>query len=238
MSKALAIARKEFCSCFSSAMAYIVLVLAGGIFSIFFFMIIDQDREAVLKSVFQAMEFMLLFIVPLLTMRTFAEERSCGTMELLRTAPLPTVSIVLGKYAGILAFYTILIAVTFVYYGIIEYFGTPDRGAVACGYAGIWLEGAFFVSVGIMASSWTANQLVAAMMAYAILFLLYFSSAFVPYFSGPAAEFFRQIATTGHLENFSVGLLTAGDLVYYPSGILACLVLTLLSLEERLWHQG
>ena len=237
MNKALAIAHKELAACFTSAMAYIVLVLASGIFSIFFFMIIDQDREAVLKSVFQAMEFMLLFIVPLLTMRTFAEERSSGTMELLRTAPLRTASIVLGKYAGILVFYTLLIVLTFVYYGIIEYFGTPDRGVVASGYVGIWLEGALFVAVGVMASSWTANQLVAAITAYGILFLLYFSSAFVKYFSGPAGEVFRQIATAGHLENFSVGLVTVGDLVYYPAGILLCLVLTLVSLEERLWHQ-
>jgi len=236
MSKILSIARKELSSYFKSPVAYIILVLTIVIFNVFFFMIIDQDREASLKSVFQVMEFMFIFLVPILTMRIFAEERSTGTIELLMTSPLTNTEIVLGKYLGVLSFFSAIIGLTFVYYGIVEYFGHPDRITIFAGYVGIWLEGAFFLAVGMMTSSWTRNQIVAAITSYAILFLIYFSISFMKYFSGPAEAVIRQLSTWTHLENFSSGLITAGDVVYYLSGILVCVALTRLSIENRLWR--
>lgn len=236
MSKILSIAKKELVSYFKSPVAYIILILTIVIFNVFFFMIIDQDREASLKGVFQVMEFMFIFLVPILTMRIFAEERSTGTIELLMTSPLTNTEIVLGKYLGVLAFFSTIIGLTFVYYGIVEYFGHPDRMTIFAGYAGIWLEGAFFLAVGMMTSSWTRNQIVAAITSYAILFLIYFSISFMKYFSGPAEAAIRQLSTWTHLENFSSGLITAGDVVYYLSGILVCVALTRLSIENRLWR--
>ncbi|MFH0753998.1 MAG: ABC transporter permease subunit [Candidatus Omnitrophota bacterium] len=236
MSKVLSIARKELSSYFKSPMAYIILILTVAIFNVFFYMIIDQDREASLKSVFQVMEFMFIFLVPILTMRIFAGEKSTGTMELLMTSPLSNTAIVLGKYLGVLAFFSIIIGMTFVYDGILEYFGHPDRMTILTGYAGIWLEGAFFLSVGMMTSSWSSNQIVAAITSYAILFLIYFSISFMTYFSGPAEAIVRAMSTWTHLENFSSGLITAGDVVYYFSGILVCLALTRISIENRLWR--
>jgi len=221
---------------FKSPVAYIILILTIAIFNVFFFMIIDQGREASLKEVFQVMEFMLIFLVPILTMRMFAEERSTGTIELLMTSPLSNTAIVLGKYLGALAFLSIIIGMTFVYYGIVEYFGHPDRMTIFAGYAGIWLEGAFFLAVGMMTSSWASNQIVAAISAYAILFFLYFSVSFMKYFSGPSEAVIRHLSTWTHLENFASGLVTAGDIVYYLSGIFVCIVLTRLSIENRLWR--
>jgi len=119
--------KKELMAYFKSPIAYIILILTITLFNIFFFMIIDQNREVSLRDVFQVMEFMFVFLVPLLTMRIFSEEKSSGTMEFLMTAPLTNTAIVLGKYLGVLIFFSILISMTFVYYGIVEYFGTPDR---------------------------------------------------------------------------------------------------------------
>jgi ABC-2 type transport system permease protein len=234
--KILTIAGKELASHFTSPVAYIILILTITIFNIFFFMIIDQDREASLKSVFQVMEFMFIFILPILTMRVFAEEKASGTIELLMTSPLTNTAIVLGKYLGVLAFFSIIIGMTFVYYVILQWFGHPDRLAIATGYAGIWLEGAFFLAVGVMTSSWTRNQIVAAITAYAILFLIYFSISAMKYFSGPAEALVRYLGTWAHLENFASGLVTAGDIVYFCSGILACLAVTRLCIENRLWR--
>lgn len=236
MSKILSIAKKELVSYFKSPIAYIILILTIVIFNVFFFMIIDQVREASLKGVFQVMEFMFIFLVPILTMRIFAEERSTGTIELLMTSPLTNTEIVLGKYLGVLAFFSTIIGFTFVYYGIVEYFAHPDRMTIFVGYSGIWLEGAFFLAVGMMTSSWTRNQIVAAITSYAILFLIYFSISFMKYFSGSAEAVIRQLSTWTHLENFSSGLITAGDVVYYLSGILVCVALTRLSIENRLWR--
>jgi ABC-2 type transport system permease protein len=236
MKKVFFIAKKELLTYFKSPIAYIILILTVAIFNIFFFMIIDQNREVSLRDVFKVMEFMFVFLVPLLTMRIFSEEKSTGTMEFLMTAPLTNTAIVLGKYLGVLIFFSIMISMTFVYYGIVEYFGSPDRMTTLTGYLGIWLEGAFFLSIGMMTSSWTRNQIVSAMTSYVILFLIYFSISFTKYFSGPAEIVIRQLSTWSHLENFAVGIITVGDIVYYLNGILICLILTRLSIENRLWR--
>ena len=107
---------------------------------------------------------------------------------------------------------------------------------ISMGYVGIWLEGAFFIAVGMMTSSWTHNQIVAAITSYAILFLIYFSISFIKYFSGPAEVMIRFLSPWSHLENFASGLISAGDIVYYLSGILTCFVLTRLSIDNKLWR--
>ncbi len=234
MSQLMSIVRKELSAHFKSPVAYIILVLTVAIFNIFFYMIIEQDREASLKGVFQAMEFMLVFLVPILTMKIFAEEKAVGTIELLMTSPLTNTQIVLGKYLGVLAFFTIMIGVTLVYAVIVACWGDPDGKVLASGYAGIWIEGAFFLAVGMMTSSWTRNQIVAAITSYAILFVVYFSISFMKYFNGPAEVLVRQLSTWAHLENFVSGVITAGDIVYYSSGIAVCCVVTRMSIENRI----
>lgn len=236
MNKVLAIAQKELKTYFRSPIAYIILISTISIFNIFFFLIIDRNQEASLRDVFRVMEFLFIFIVPLLTMKTFAEEKSSGSMEFLMTTPTTNTEIVLGKYLGSLIFLTLIIGITSSYYFIIEFFGQPQVWVVLAGYLGIWLEGALFVAVGILTSSWTKNQIIAAMSSYVILFLLYFSMSFIKYFSGTAAVLIRYIGTWSHAENFTVGLITVADLVYYLSGILICLAFTRLSTENRLWR--
>jgi ABC-2 type transport system permease protein len=236
MNKVFALVKKELHSYFSSPIAYIVLVVMLSLFNVFFFLSIDQNREVSLRDVFQLMEFMLMFFIPLLTMRLFAEEKSNGTMEFLLTAPLTYSMIVLGKYLSMLIFYSLLIGLTVSYYFIVEYFGDPDSLSMLSGYLGIWLEGAFFIAVGLLASSWTSNQIIAAMVSYLILFTLYFSTSFTQYVSGSAEQLLIQLSTHTHLENFAIGIITPSDVVYYLAGIVLCLVLTRLSIDNRLWH--
>ena len=236
MNKIIIIAKKELAAYFKSPIAYIILILIISIFNIFFFMIIDENREVSLRDVFRVMEFMFVFLMPLLTMKTFSEEKLTGTMEFLMTTPTTNTAIVLGKYLGSLIFFSLLLSMTTVYYLLIEFFGRPDRLATLSGYVGVWLEGAFFISIGILTSSWTRNQIIAAISSYSILFLLYFSASFIKYFSGTAETVIRYISTLNHLENFTVGIVTTADLVYYLSGIVVCIVLTRFSIENRLWR--
>lgn len=198
-------------------------------------MIINESREASLRDIFKVMEFMFVFIVPLLTMKIFSEEKSTGTMEFLMTTPTTNMAIVLGKYLGSLAFFTLMIGITTVYYFIIEYFGQPDQLTILTGYAGIWLEGAFFLAIGMLMSSWTRNQIIAAISSYMVLFLLYFSISFIKYFDGSGEVLIRYISTATHLENFTVGFITTADIVYYLSGIVVCIFLTRLSIDNKLW---
>ena len=231
MNKIISIAQKELKAYFQSPIAYIILVMTISVFNIFFFIIMDENREATLRDMFKVMEFMFIFIIPILTMKVFAEEKLTGTMEFLMTTPTSDEYIVLGKYLGSLAFITLLIALTSVYYFIIEFFAHPDRGAIFAGYLGIWLEGAFFMAVGLMTSSWTRNQIVAAMSSYVILFMLYFSISFIKYFKGTAEILIKYLGTWSHVENFSAGLVTLSDLAYYLTGILFCLAITRLSVK-------
>lgn len=236
MNKIWAIMGKELKGYFYSSLATIVLGITISVFNIFFYVIIDEGREATLRDIFKIMEFMFVFIIPILTMKTFSEEKTVGTLEFLMTSPISNTAIVLGKYAGSLAFFTLIIIITLPYYLILEIFSNPDRGAVALGFLGIWLEGALFISIGIMTSSWTRNQLVSAMCSYVILFLLYFSIAFIKYFQGLPEIFIRYIGTWSHMENLSAGLLSLSDIVYYLTGIIFCLLLTRLTIENRLWR--
>ncbi len=236
MNKVITIAKKELKIYFKSPIAYIVLIITIAIFNIFFFMIIDENREASLHDVFKVMEFLFIFIVPLLTMKMFAEEKFSGTMEFLMTTPTTNTAIVLGKYLGSLMFFTFIVGLTLSYYFIVEFFGQPGRLTILSGYLGIWLEGALFIAIGMLASSWTKNQIIAAISSYAILFLLYFSISFIKYFSGTAQILIRYVSTWSHAENFIGGLITTADLVYYLSGILICIILTRLSIENRLWR--
>jgi ABC-2 type transport system permease protein len=236
MNKILALTKKELHNYFSSPIAYIILIATLSLFNILFFMIIDQNREVSLRDVFQVMEFMFIFIIPLLTMKLFAEEKANCTMEFLLTSPLTPSMIVLGKYLSLLIFYSLLISLTSVYYFIVEYFGEPDPYSILSGYVGIWLEGALFIAIGLLTSSWTRNQIIAAMTSYLILFSLYFSITFTKYVTGFAESFLIQFSTRTHLENFAIGMITASDVIYYLAGILLCLVLTCISINHKLWQ--
>jgi ABC-2 type transport system permease protein len=236
MNKVFAIAKKELTAYFKSPIAYIVLILTISVFNVFFYMIIDQNREASLRDVFKVMEFMFVFLIPLLTMKIFSEEKLTGTIEFLMTSPITNTAIVLGKYLGSLIFFTLIIIMTVTYYFIIEYFGQPDRASILTGFLGIWLEGSFFLAIGILTSSWTRNQIIASISSYAILFSLYFSISFTNSLSGPIETVVRYAGTWSHLGNFTVGLITIADVVYYLSGIIFCLILTRFGIENRLWR--
>lgn len=236
MNKILAIARKELTAYFKSPVAYIVLVITISVFNVFFYLIIGDNREASLCDMFKVMEFMFVFIVPILTMGIFSEEKRTGTMEFLMTTPTTNTEIVLGKYLGSLTFFTVIVGITLIYYPIIEFFGQPDLAATLSGYVGIWLEGALFIAVGILISSWTRSQIVAAISSYGVLFLLYFSTLFTKYLSSQAETLVRYAGTASHAQNFAVGLVTPGDLIYFLSGISACILLARLSVENRLWQ--
>lgn len=236
MRKIWVIALKELQIYFKSPMAYIILVVTTTVFNGFFFAIIEENKEATLRDMFKVMEFLFVFIIPLLTMKSFAEERTSGTMEFLMTTPTTNRALVLGKYVGSLMFLGVVMLPVTIYYGIIEFYGYPDRGAVLSGCFGIFLEGALFTAIGLLASAWASSQTVAAISAYLIIFMLYFSIALMKYFTGCWEKVVRYAGTWSHLENLAAGLITAGDVIYYVIGIIFCLVWARVAIENKLWR--
>ncbi|HOW36325.1 MAG TPA: ABC transporter permease [Candidatus Omnitrophota bacterium] len=235
MKKILIIAFKELETYFKSPLAYVVLFITIATFNVFFFILIDHNHEATLRDMFKLMEFMFVFIVPILTMKVFAEEKHTGTIEFLMTAPVTNGQITLGKYLGSLIFFSAIVAVTSIYYFIISCFGQPDSVPELVGYFGIWLEGALFIAIGILASSLTKSQIVAAIGSYIVILLLYFSMSFTKFFSGLTKIIIERLSFWSHTQNLYTGLLTLEDLVYFISGIIFCLILTRIAIENRLW---
>lgn len=233
MRKIWALAVKEWSDYFHSPLAYIILTASLAIFNAFFFLIIDQNREAVLRDVFQVMEFLFVFIVPLWTMRSVAEETSRGTAEFLMTAPIKAEQIIIGKYLGHLMFVSVLIGLTGVYYLILAAFAHPDAAPIMTGYIGIWLEAALFIAAGIFCSALTSSQVVAAILSYVLLFFLYFSVTLQKFLTGIPLVVLQYLGTAGHLGHFTAGMVQLSDIVYYLSGTVLFIYLAVCVFDKR-----
>lgn len=233
LSRIFAVFRKDVKSLTVSPAAGIVLLVSSGIFNAFFFLLVDQEGEATLRDIFKVMEFMLVFIMPLLTMKMFAEERSEGTFELLMTSPVSDLALVLGKFSAVFFFYTGMLLLTLPYYFILEIYSEPDRVAILSGYLGLWMEGALFIAIGMAMSALTRSQVIAAITAYVILFLSYFSMGVLKFVSGAAAEVVRYSGVWSHAENLQIGIVQSTDMIYFASLIVFFFGLTRLALARR-----
>ena len=233
MNKIFAIVGREWKDYFGSAIAYVTLFLTISIFNIFFYLLIDQGGEASMREIFQVMEFMFVFLVPLLTMRTLAQERSTGTFEFLLTSPVSHTQIILGKYFGALSYVSLILVLTLPYWVILSVFSQPDHAAILTGYVGLGLELALFVAIGVLCSSLTRHQILAAVATYVVLFLLFFSVVVKEYFSDGMQEVVRLLSVWGHSENFIAGIFSTYDCVYFLSGIVFILILTRMSLALK-----
>ena len=236
--KVFSIAIKELKYFFKTPVAYIVLTVTMGILNTLFYLIIEENKEATLRDLFQTIEFIFIFIIPLITMRSFAEEKASGTLEFLLTTPTPAATLVLGKYLGSLVILCSLIAVVPVYYCLIGNFAHIDALATWVGFGGIFLEGAFFMALGLLTSSFSRSPVSAAILSYAIFFFLYFAMSFSSYVPNQEAQnFLKAISTFSHLENFAVGVVRFSDIAYYLSGIFACLYLLPYHIDSRLLNR-
>jgi ABC-2 type transport system permease protein len=178
----------------------------------------------------------LLFVLPLITMRTYAEEKRSGTIELLLTSPVTDFQIILGKFFGAMALYTAMLAVTLVHMGILFWFGNPEWKPIATGYLGLLLLGGCFISVGLLISSLTKNQIVAGMVTFAVFLLLWVldwnASA-----AGPTGQsILNYLSITQHLDDFVKGVIDTKHLVYYASFITFGLFLTAKSVDSERWR--
>jgi ABC-2 type transport system permease protein len=194
-------------------------------------------NEMVVTQFFAVMDFIWLLIVPMLTMRLFAEEKKSGTIELLLTSPLSTAELLLGKFLACLSLYTLIVALTLVYCGILELYGSPDWGPILSGYLGFLLLGGAFISIGILASALTENQIVAVLLSFGMLLLLWLID-WSASFAGPtAAKILQYLSFIEHLQDFQRGVIDTKDVIFYLSFIFFALFLTSRVIESRRWRR-
>jgi ABC-2 type transport system permease protein len=249
-----AVWKKEMRLYFTSPVAYVIigifLLLAGYFFySIFAFFTMASMQAAmnpqfarelnvtdsVMRPLFSNLSVILLLLMPLVTMRLFAEERRSGTLELLLTFPIRDGAVLLGKYLSALSVYAIMLALTLAYPLMLFYFARVEWGPILTGYLGLLLMGAAFIAVGVFASSLTENQIVAAMVAFAVLLLFWvvgWSSDFV---GGAWGRVLSHLSLIEHFDSFGKGVLDTKDIIYYVNFVIVALFLTLRSLEARRW---
>ncbi|OFW15240.1 MAG: ABC transporter [Acidobacteria bacterium RIFCSPLOWO2_12_FULL_67_14] len=256
MSNVLAIAHKELKGYFASPIAYIVIGFSAILFGWFFINLLYYfDRmsmqavagfgggpqsmnvnEVLIAPLFLNVSVILLFTLPLVTMRTYSEEKRSGTIELLLTAPLTDFQIVMGKFLGGLVLYAAMLAVTLVHIGFLFAFGTPEWQPVATGYLGLLLMGACFLSLGLFVSSLTKNQIVAGMITFAV-FLLFWVINWISSFTSPTTQgILNYLSITEHLNDFTRGVLDTKHLIYYVSFIAFSLFLTIRSVDSERWR--
>jgi ABC-2 type transport system permease protein len=193
-------------------------------------------NEIMISPLFLNVSVILLFTLPLITMRTYAEEKRSGTIELLLTSPLTDLQIVMGKFLGGLVLYGAMLAVTLVHMAILFVYGNPEWRPIATGYLGLILMGACFLSLGLFVSSLTRNQIIAGMVTFAV-FLMFWVVNWIATFMGPTSQaVLNYLSITEHLNDFARGVIDTKHVVYYLSFIAFSLFLTVRAVDSERWR--
>jgi ABC-2 type transport system permease protein len=176
-------------------------------------------------------------MLPIVTMRSYAEEKRSGTIELLLTAPLTDLQIILGKFTGAMGLYASMLLVTALSMGALFFFGTPEVKPLLATYLGLLLMGGCFVSVGLLISSFTSNQIVAGAVTFGVFLILWVINWPAPFAPWPWLQTFLNYASiVDHFDDFSRGVLDTKHVVYYISFIAVGLFLTARSVDTERWR--
>jgi ABC-2 type transport system permease protein len=253
MSNVLAIAQKELRAYFASPIAYVVIGFFALVFGFFYASILNwfvgqgmqmgpmgpqnmNVNQQMIRPLLLNMTVVFLFLLPLITMRTYAEEKRSGTIELLLTSPITDLQIIFGKFLGALGLYAVMVAVTLVHFGLLFYFGDPEWKPLATAYLGLLLFGGSFISIGLFVSSLTSNQIVAGATTFAV-FLLLWVVDWLGSALGPRAEsVLKYLSMTEHLDDFVKGVIDTKHVVYYLTFIVFGLFLTARSVDAERWR--
>jgi ABC-2 type transport system permease protein len=228
---------KEVKSYFYSPIAYILIGLFMLLTSIFFKSLLEL-RSADFNVVLETMAFLLLFIVPVLTMRILAEDRKNGTEVLLITSPVSLTEIVVGKYLATLFVFLVLTVITFIYPIILFAFDGPFTARLVGGYIGFILLGASFISVGVFASSLTENQVIAVVISFVSLLVMWIMDYISSFAGGFVSKILSWFSLLSRYEGFNSGVLGLSPIVYYLCFTVFFLFLTVRVIEKRRWSQG
>ena len=255
MSNILAITHKELKSYFASPIAYVVIGLYALDFGYYFYAAVEffkrqsmqmqglgagtpsvNINEQLIRPVFQYSMVVFLIVLPMITMRTYSEEKRSGTMELLLTAPITDFQIIMGKFLGAMGLYASMLGVTVIHMALLYWVSSPEWMPILTSYLGMLLMGGCFMAVGLLISSFTKNQIVAGVMTFAVLLLLWVIN-WLGNFGGPTMQaVLSYLSITDHFDDFSKGVIDTKHVVYYLSFITLGLFLTAKSVDSERWR--
>ncbi len=240
-----AILKKEINLFFSSLIAYISMTVFFVVLALNLFVFqgnILESNYATLDAFFTLTPWILIFLIPAITMRTFADEKQSGTIEFLTTKPVTDSQIVAGKYLAAILLWMFTFLPTFIYFIAVKKLSLAeapiDSGATWGSYIGLFFLGAVFVSIGIFSSAITNNQIVAFLVGVFLCYWMYdafFRISSLPVFQGQLDYFIQSIGLNAHYDSISRGVVDTRDIVYFLSVISLFLIGTRTALESRKW---
>lgn len=218
-------------------MAYVVGVVFLGLLGFFFVSSVSSPfAEASAQGFLIPGTFLMVLLSPLLTMRLLSEEQKLGTLELLMTAPVRDHEVVLGKFLAALVIFLVTIALSIYFVILLFWFGDPDLGPLLSGYLGFILFSAASLSVGLLGSSLSNNQIVAAVISFGILLVLVLLNQIGNLIEGAGAEILTRVSLQGHFDDFARGVIDTGGLLYYIIFTAVVLFITIRLVESRRWR--
>lgn len=230
-----ALVRKEMKVYFNTPIAYVILTFFLVLINWFFFRSFFLDGVLELRGFFFGQPWFFLFLIPAITMKSWAEEKKSGTMEVLLTLPISDWETVLGKFLGCFLFFSINILLTLTLPLTMNYLGAPDNGVIFAGYLGLFLMGGSYIAIGLFISSITENQIIAFVVGVMAMFSLTIIGNNVVLFSVPdfMVPIFKYVSLATHFDSINHGVLDSRDIIYYISIIFFFLFLNVRILESR-----
>lgn len=259
MQKIWAIFERELKSYFVSPIAYVVIALFVALSGIFFYLILSSFvqrsfeidmyaqqwrqipqpmnvHEWVTRPFFGNVTLFALMILPLITMKLYAEEKKTGTIELLHTSPITNFQILTGKYTAALFLYLLMLALTFFYMLFLFAYGNPEIGQIFSGYLGMFLIGGAYLAIGLLFSTFTDNQIIAAISTIAII-LIFWSIGWLSDFLNPGlGKILNHFSLIEHFDDFAKGVVNTKNIIFYLSFIFLSLLLSFVSIESARWR--
>jgi ABC-2 type transport system permease protein len=255
MRNVMAIAQREIKAYFASPIAFVMIGFFALLFGYFYYALLSfferqsmqmgmgmggpqsmNVNQMLISPLLVNCTVIMLFVFPLITMRTYAEEKRSGTIELLLTSPVTDVQIILGKFLGAMLLYATMLAVSLIHIGLLFVYGNPEWKPILTGYLGLLLMGGCFLSVGLLISSLTRNQIVAAMATFGVFLMLWVIN-WIGSFVGPTTQAVLQhLSITEHFDDFAKGVIDTKHLVYYLSFLAFGLFLTVKSVDSERWR--
>jgi ABC-2 type transport system permease protein len=246
--------RRELKSYFASPIAYLLMVVFALIFGYFFYVataiFVSRGMESqmmgrsmpmdvnewVIRPLLMNVSVIALFMIPMISMRLFAEEKRSGTIELLMTSPIRDVEILLGKWFAALTMFATVLALSGLNLGFLFAYGKPDWRPILIGYLGLLLQGGALLALGTLISTMTKNQIVAGGATFAACLLLWILDWVSSYETAVWAKVLSYLSVVTHYEPFSKGVLDSRDVIFYLSVIFLGLFLTARSMESARWR--
>jgi ABC-2 type transport system permease protein len=242
-----ALLRRELDAYFASVLGYVVMMFFLIVMGVTFAVVVNYlstgpKQMSAMRILFSMFWLPSLVVIPMITMRLLSEEKRAGTLEMLMTAPVTDLEVVLAKYLGAVVLYSLMWGLTGLYVMILRHFAGGsaqlDLGPVASGYVGVLLIGQFLIAIGVLSSSLTKSQVTAALMSFALIFILLMVMNWLAYLfqGGPIGKIVRTVSAFDQMDDFARGIVDLRPIVLYLSATIWALFVTTRVVESRKWR--